>query len=252
MKFTKFARRMRRHEQALDQFIPPGTWPVVRLASRNFSKISDQLELARPYDDRWHEAMVATSRRLMTCGFTGIYAYGENDDISLLLARDDDTFQRKIRKWLSILAGEASAACTHAIKAPVAFDARLCIFAEVVDIVDYFRWRQDVYRSEALHRQCYWALVQDGANSASATQTIAGLDVEGKLTLLLVRGLNYLKDLPNWWRMGTGVCWGMAEKTGVNPLTGKQTATKRRTLQVLAKLPAGEDYAVALRGIIAE
>ena len=234
----------------LDQSIPPGTWPVLRLVSRNFSNIREQLELTRPYDHLWHEAMVATGKRLMTCGFRSIYGYGEEYVLSLLFARDDDSFQRKTRKWLTILAGEASATCTHVMKTPVSFDARLCIFADVADIIDYFRWRQEVYRSEALQNQCHWTLLQEGITSASATQTIARSDIEERLALLLARGINYLKDLPHWWRVGTGIAWVTTEKTGVNPLTGKQTRARRRILRVLDKLPVGKDYAAALRTII--
>jgi tRNA(His) 5'-end guanylyltransferase len=53
--------------------------------------------------------MTATVRHLMDCGFRVVYGYTQSDEISLLFHPDEDAFRRKLRKWLSILAGEASA-----------------------------------------------------------------------------------------------------------------------------------------------
>ena len=49
----------------------------------------------------------------MECGFRVIYAYTESDEISLLFAPEETTFGKKVRKYNSILAGEASAVRTR-------------------------------------------------------------------------------------------------------------------------------------------
>ena len=53
--------------------------------------------------------MIETVTHLMNCGFKIIYGFTESDEISLLFNLEETTFSRKIRKYNSVLAGEASA-----------------------------------------------------------------------------------------------------------------------------------------------
>ena len=104
------------------------------------------------------DAMVATARRLMDCGFWALYAHTHSDEISLLLHREDATFGRRVRKILSVLAGEASACFSLCLGEVAVFDARISQLPTADLVAQYFRWRQaDAYRN-ALHGHCFWTL----------------------------------------------------------------------------------------------
>jgi tRNA(His) 5'-end guanylyltransferase len=61
----------------------------------------------------------------MNCGFNVIYGYTESDEISLLFHPNENLSGRKTRKYISILAGEASAKFSALLGNIGAFDCRL-------------------------------------------------------------------------------------------------------------------------------
>ena len=110
MKFEAIDAKMRKNETLFDQHVLPDNYIVVRLDGKGFTKLTkESLDLEKPFDIRFHDAMVATTKHLLTVGFKVIYAYTQSDEISLLIDKDDNTFNRKVRKINSVLAGEASA-----------------------------------------------------------------------------------------------------------------------------------------------
>ena len=120
MNFTELDRKMRRFEQSLDQVIWPELYLAVRLDGRNFTRLTKEIcEFEVPFDVRFRDAMISTTRHLMECGFRIIYGYTESDEISLLFHRDDNTFGHKTRKINSIMAGEeiGRASCRERVSA---------------------------------------------------------------------------------------------------------------------------------------
>ena len=69
--------------------------------------------------------MTKTVEALMDCGFRVVYGFTESDEISLLFAPEDNAFGRKVRKYNSTLAGEASAAFSLALGQVATFDCRV-------------------------------------------------------------------------------------------------------------------------------
>ena len=61
----------------------------------------------------------------MTCGFNMLYGFTESDEISLLFSPDENSFGRKLRKLISILAGEASAKFSLRLGDMACFDCRI-------------------------------------------------------------------------------------------------------------------------------
>ena len=111
MRFDDLDKRLRQYETAYDFCVPQENFIVVRLDGRGFTRLTKEIwQFEAPFDIRFRDLMVHTVRHLMKCGFNVAYGYSESDEISLLLRRDDDTFKRKTRKIISVLAGEASAA----------------------------------------------------------------------------------------------------------------------------------------------
>ena len=128
MRFDDLNKRLRQYETAYDFCVPQENFIVVRLDGRGFTRLTKEIwQFEAPFDIRFRDLMAHTVRHLMKCGFNVAYGYSESDEISLLLRRDDDTFKRKTRKIISVLAGEASAAFSVAHGQTAAFDARVCV-----------------------------------------------------------------------------------------------------------------------------
>src|SRR5688572_10241150 len=103
MKFDAFDAQMRVYETAADQFVPPGIFIVARLDGRGFTKLTKEtLDLEKPFSIKFRDAMIETVKHLMNCGINMIYGYTQSDEISLLLHKNDQSFNRKHRKLLSV------------------------------------------------------------------------------------------------------------------------------------------------------
>lgn len=242
MKFDDLDRRMRVFETAHDGCVLPQIHIVARLDGKNFTRLTKEtLPLEAPFDTRFRDAMLATAAHLMDAGFRVVYGYTQSDEISLLLHRDEDQFGRKRRKFLSVLAGEASAKFSLALGTLAAFDCRLSELPTDALVVDYFRWRHEDAHRNALNAHCYWALRKEGVDARAATARLRGMSVADKNECLFVRGVNF-NDLPAWQRRGTGLWWHHVETPGVDPRTGAATLALRRELHVESQLPMKDAY----------
>src|SRR5215471_13679613 len=110
MKFDELDSKMRVFETAADLCVLPGMYMVARIDGRNFTRLTKEtLNFESPYDVRFRDHMIGTTEHLMNCGFRVMYGYTQSDEISLLFHAEENAFARKMRKYNSILAGEASA-----------------------------------------------------------------------------------------------------------------------------------------------
>lgn len=250
MKFDELDKRMRIYETASDYSVLPGVYMVARIDGRNFTKLTkDKHKFEAPFDLVFRDLMVETTKHLMESGFSVIYGYTESDEISLLFSLNDQTFNRKLRKFNSILAGEASAKFSFLLKDVAAFDCRISQLPTQDDVIDYFRWRnEDAFRN-ALNAHCYWKLRKNGQNSQLATKEIEGMSISEKNELLYQNGINF-NDIPNWQKRGIGLYWEMYEKEGTNPKTNKSTITKRRRIKVDYDLPMKDKYSIFIKELI--
>lgn len=242
MKFDDLDKKMRVYETSRDYCVIPGIFIVTRIDGRNFTRLTkEKHSFEAPFDIRFRDYMIETTKHLMESGFRIIYGYTESDEISLLFHVDDNTFSRKVRKINSVLAGEASAKFSHLLNDIACFDCRVSELPNVEAVVDYFMWRQADAHRNSLNAHCYWALRKNGANANVATDEISGMSVSNKNELLFDQGINY-NDLPTWQKRGTGIHWKEVNKVGYNPKEDKEVETVRRELFVDYELPLGEAY----------
>lgn len=252
MKFDDLDKKMRVYERSIDQIVAPDIYLVARLDGRNFTRLTKEVcQFEAPFDVRFRDMMVQTVKHLMDCGFRGIYGFTESDEISLLFHKDEETFGRKVRKYNSVLAGEASAVLSLQMGLPVVMDCRIIPLPNAERVQDYFLWRQEDACRNALNAHCYWALRKEGADVQAATAQVAGKSISDKNELLFSRGINFDK-LPNWQKRGVGVRWGNVAKKGVNPITGEEVTTYRRGLQIEYDLPRGQEYARFIAALLEE
>ena len=243
MIFDELDKKMRIYEQSLDQVLLPETYMVARLDGRGFSRLTKEIcKFEAPFDEKFRDMMIQTAEAVMSCGFRVVYAFTESDEISLLFDKDEDTFGRKVRKYNSTLAGEASAAISLALGRVATFDCRIVPLPTIERVQDYFRWRQEDANRNALNSHCYWMLRKEGQSVYEATKELEGKGVRYKNELLFSRGINYDK-LPSWQKQGIGMWTEQYEKDGYNPMTKETVSAVRSRIHVEYELPLGDAYA---------
>ena len=250
MKFDDLDTKMRVFETAADMCVLPGLYMVARIDGRSFTRLTRETHhFEAPYDLRFRDYMVATVEHLMQCGFRVIYGYTQSDEISLLFHHDEAAFQRKMRKYNSILAGEASAKFSLLLGDLAAFDCRISQLPTEDLMVDYFRWRNEDAHRNALNAHCYWMLRKQGQTMDQATSAMLKLSVASKNELLFQNGINF-NDLPNWQKRGIGLYWESYEKPGLNPITHETVVTERRRIHVNIDLPMKDAYDELIRRLL--
>jgi len=232
MKFDDLDKKMRVYETSSDLCVLPNMYMVARLDGRNFTKLTKETHnFERPFDEVFRDYMVETVKHLMNCGFKVIYGYTESDEISLLFTLEEKLFGRKTRKFNSVLAGEASAKFSLALKGHGVFDCRICQLPNIEIVVDYFRWRnEDAFRN-ALNAHCYWKLRANGATVKEATENMIGLSVANKNELVFQNGINF-NTIPNWQKRGIGLYWEEYEKDSTNPKTNEKVKSIRKRMEL--------------------
>ena len=242
MKFDDLDTKMRVFETAHDHCVLPGLWMVARLDGRRFTALTKKkIKFETPFDERFRDLMLDTVEHLMTCGFNVLYGYTESDEISLLFSAAEDGFGRKLRKMLSVLAGEASARFSLQIGQHACFDCRISQLPTEQLVIDYFRWRSEDAHRNALNAHCYWALRRDGKNGRQATKVLLEQSVAMKNELLFQHGINF-NDLPNWQKRGAGLYWETYLKKAVNLKTNEPVTAERRRIVRELQLPMRDEY----------
>jgi len=242
MKFNDLDARMRVFETAHDHCALPGLYLVAWLDGRGFTRLTKEVHpFEAPFDERMRDYMSATTQHVLACGFRMVYGYTQSDEISLLLHPDEDAFGRNLRKYTSVLAGEASACFSLLLGSVGVFDCRISQLPRRQDVVDYFRWRQEDAGRNSLNAYCYWLMRKQGRTVAEATGQVKGVGTAAKHDLLFEHGINY-NTLPAWQKRGIGFLWEDYSKVGVHPVTQQPVESSRRRLTTNLELPIGEAY----------
>ena len=252
MKFDDLDEKMRVFETGHDLCVLPGLYMVARLDGRSFTRLTREVhQFEAPFDPRFRDLMVETAEHLMSgCGLNLVYGYTQSDEISLLFGLEENSFGRKLRKLISILAGEASTKFSLLLGAMGCFDCRLSQLPSRELVVDYFRWRNEDAHRNALNAHCYWLLWKQGKGVGEATAALKGMSVALKNELLFQHGINF-NDLPLWQKRGIGLYWEEYDRPAENPVTGEKVLARRRRIRRDLELPMKDDYSAFLRQRIA-
>lgn len=239
MKGSDLAGKMRQGECFRGLRLLPGAWGILRLDGHGFSRFTrDHFE--KPFDAAFHEHMIEAARALLE-RFQGLYAYTASDEISVLLPRGWDLFDRALEKAVSLSASLAGASFARACGKIVQFDSRAWVGAREEDVIDYFRWRQADTARCALNGWCYWMLRKSGKGAAEATAILHGKSTSFKNELLHRHGINFSR-VPRWQRRGTGIYPERFEKEGFDPIRGVAVKVVRRRIKVDRELPMKAEY----------
>jgi tRNA(His) 5'-end guanylyltransferase len=249
MRWSEFEAGQRAREWFHGLTAPVGSWMVVRVDGRSFTRFTEE-RFDKPFDAGFSRLMVETAQALLT-ELDGRYAYTESDEISVVLDPRHDLFGRGVEKIVSISAGIASAAFTHAAGTPAHFDSRIWLGAGAGDVVDYVSWRQADATRCALNGWCYWTLRKAGASRQEATRRLEGTSAADKNELLFEHGINFT-ELPAWQRRGIGLWWADRSRVGHDRVRGVDVTTIRRELHVERELPMKDAYRDLVTRLIGE
>lgn len=242
MKFDEFDTRMRKFEQSLDQVIPMDYFMVARLDGKGFTKLTkEDMDLEKPFDIRFRQAIINTIEFLMSSYFQILYAYNESDEISLLFNPNADKFNRKVRKYNSILAAETSVKFSSEICKPAVFDCRMIPLPDLDALQDYFAWRQADSERNSILAHCYYKLVGAGRTPQEAAAELTNMPFRDKAKLLAHFDMD-LNSIPKWQLYGSAVYWQDTVKKGLNPVSNQSETGMRSKLVVNYDLPTGEAY----------
>ncbi len=244
----RFDKLMRSYEYFHALRLVPGTWTVIRVDGRSFSRFTEG-RFDKPFDIRFRDMMIEAAGQLME-ELNGMYAYTESDEISVLFPPAWDLFNREIEKIVSISASIATAAFTHACGEMVQFDSRIWTGIDTERVVDYFRWRQADATRCALNSWAYRVLRDGGMDTAEATAALKNKTVAYKNELLFSHGINF-NELPAWQRRGVGLYWETYGKEGFNPVLGQKVAAVRRRIKADEHLPTKDAYSEFILRLIA-
>ena len=242
MKFDDFDTKMRKFEESLDQVIPADCFMVARLDGKGFTKLTkEDMDLEKPFDIRFRQAIINTMAFLMNSYFQIAYAYNESDEISLLFKPNADKFNRKVRKYNSILAAETSVHFSKEIGRDAIFDCRMIPLPDVDALQDYFAWRQADSARNSVLAHCYYKLVAAGKIPQDAAKELTNMPFRNKTELLAHFNMD-LKSIPKWQLYGSALYWDKTIKEGLNHATNALQSGTRRKLIENYELPIGEEY----------
>lgn len=102
----EFGKRMKGYEQESETFLDKNKWTIVRIDGHGFSKFTKGFK--KPFDEDLSTFMTMTARALMQ-EFKAVMAYTQSDEITLILAPDDNMiYSGRLQKLTSLMASYAS------------------------------------------------------------------------------------------------------------------------------------------------
>jgi len=213
--------------------IPP---VFVRVDGRAFHHLAENLELKKPFDDRFSDAMVQVCVTLISdSGLCPDLAYTFSDEISLYFSRLP--FGGRVEKIDSVAASCAASALTAVLagKPLLSFDARV-IPATPEYALEYLANRQNEAWRNHINGYCQQALINEGISAKKAAARLKGLPARELHEMMHERGMN-LAMTPAWQRRGVLVCKKIIEKEGFNPVTQEHVLARRSAVTVERDLP---------------
>jgi tRNA(His) guanylyltransferase len=213
--------------------VPP---VFVRLDGRGFHRLADRLTLARPFDERFHEAMISVLKSLVSVsGLNPDFGYTFSDEISLYFS--GLPFGGRVEKIDSVTASYTASAFSLVIdpKSPVSFDARIIQVTPDLAIQYLINRQHEAWRNH-MNAYCQSALIDEGLSAYDAQKALQGLPSKALHEMMFERGVN-LAETPPWQRRGTLVYKKLRHIQGFNPVEHQFVDTLRSAVATERDLP---------------
>ncbi len=218
-----------------DLKVPCGSKIIIRADGRNFSSLSNDLELERPYDEHFANLMIDVCVDFFM-EFNPLFVFTFSDEINILLS--EIPFNGRVEKldsvFASFIAGSFTKNLTKYLKnfnefvpinlKPVSFDSRI-IPLSGNGLVDYFKYRQNGAWRNCLNGYSYWKLREEYGKSRAVE--ILNKKKSSELNeILFDKGIN-INEVPSWQRRGIGIYKKKVSINGYNPLNKEYVVSNR-------------------------
>lgn len=230
--------------RSMQEKVPKGSFFVIRVDGRGFHKLAELTEMKRPFDVRFRHVMSDIANAFMNeSGLNPIFAYGQSDEISFLFRWNNNIFSRRVEKLCSITAGFVSSQLQYQwnYRIPpgfhVVFDARIIPLETLLDIVVYHDQRQNDAWRNCVSGHAFYTLVGSGYSHTEAERKLNGMDINGRIEMLIEDFSFNISDVPSWQRRGWAIRWTEFQKEGYNPITEKKVMATRRETTIMLELP---------------
>lgn len=205
--------------------VPKNSKIIVRLDGRSFHKLAKDLNLVKPYDERFYKVMSEVCRDLFE-EFSPLFIYTFSDEISLLL--DKVPFDGRVEKINSVIASFTSSSFVMhydaEFKKPPAFDSRIIPISDE-DILKYFKWRQDESWRNCVNSHGISHLKSKYSNN-EANDKINGMKLNEIHELLFQDGIN-LNDVETYKKRGIGIYRQYKKVEGFNKKENRNQTSYR-------------------------
>jgi tRNA(His) guanylyltransferase len=232
----ELANRMRQYESDFEDSIAAETPVILRCDGHSFSRIASCFQ--KPFDPRYHNAMVETAKDLLKDFPSATIAYTASDEITLVFPKGLNVYNNRIQKISTIAAGLASVRFyVHMVKqiedikvdengkelklvkdyglemiSHAHFDGRVYAVPDIDEAVNCLVWR---CRGDAM-RNAVNAFARMHFNNRKLHKKNTG-EVRD---MLRRKGVPFERNVPAWAAEGTLVKREMVEIEGLNPKTG--------------------------------
>lgn len=184
---------------------------IVRIDGWRFHRVSEELRLSRPFDERVITALSQAPIKLMRMGFPLALSFLFSDEISFLIY-PPIPWSGRVEKLISLIPSYSSAVVSNALSYPVCFDARIVVVRDIEDTLDYLSWRQSEAWRNALNSYALLALESAGLRREDAVKELKGKKAEQLHDTIFNRlGINMTR-VPSWQRRGIVVKKGYEER----------------------------------------
>lgn len=204
--------RMKRYESVTRSVLLPHSLTVLRVDGRAFHSYLRRAE--KPFDTDFMEDMKEVGRALCSEVSGTVFAYGQSDEISLLLSdvepQSQPWFGGVVQKMSSVAASVATAKLIHQrgnLGLPT-FDARVFTVPSWIEAANYFIWRQrDAVRNS----------ISMAAQASFSHNQLHGLNTDQMQQLLFdkhgINWNNYPDECKRGWVLTREVRSGEVEYT---------------------------------------
>jgi tRNA(His) 5'-end guanylyltransferase len=236
------ADRMKKYEASFDFTLPLTVPTILRLDGHTFSRFTSKFH--KPFDQRIHDAMIATCADLLKYFPQATVAYTQSDEITLVFPAGVQNFNERVQKLSSLAASYCSvrfnahlAAFLTANPEPQVkesgynalgtahFDARFFQVPSVEEALNCMLWR---CRGDAVRNS-----VNAFARSHYSDKQLHKKSVVEVLDMLRKeKNIEFEDAVPKWAIAGSLVKWEQFEHEGVNGKTGEKEMTMRTRTRV--------------------
>jgi len=206
----EFGDRMKEYEAVTDLKLTRKLPIIIRLDGNSFSKLTKDLNLDKPFDQRFQSAMAMTTEAVMKYCSGSQLGYYQSDEITILL-RNDQTLQtepflaNRLEKLCSLVASLASVRFTKEIshyfpEAQGIFDCRVFIVPSS-EVNNAFLWRQQDAFKNCVSGVAYYGL-KAKYGKKEAMRRLHGLNTNEKQEIIFQElGIN-MNNYPTAYKRG--------------------------------------------------